>query len=48
MYYEVSVQVLTAASMKKAVIWDMVQCSLVEECQRFRGVYCLGNQGDGS
>jgi hypothetical protein len=31
-------QVLTAASMKMAVFWDVAQCSLVEIDRRFRGL----------
>jgi hypothetical protein len=34
-------QVLTAASMKMTVFWDVAPCSLVEIYRRFRGAYCL-------
>jgi hypothetical protein len=34
-------QVLTAASMKMAVFWVLVPCSLVELYRRFRGAFCL-------
>jgi hypothetical protein len=34
-------QVLTAASMKMRVFWDIVPRSLVAEDRRFRGTYCL-------
>jgi hypothetical protein len=37
--------VLTAASMKMFVFWDVAPCSLVEIDRRFRGAYCLHNQG---
>jgi hypothetical protein len=39
-------QVLTAASMKSIVLWDITSCSLVEVDLRFRGAYCLHFQGD--
>jgi hypothetical protein len=39
-------QVLTAASMKMAVFWDVAPCSLVEVYRRFRGACCLHHQGD--
>jgi hypothetical protein len=38
-------QVLTAASMKMAVSWDVVPYSLVEVYRRFRGDCCLHHQG---
>jgi hypothetical protein len=38
-------QVLTAASMKFRLFWDVAQCSHVEVNRRFRGAYCL-HQGD--
>jgi hypothetical protein len=38
-------QVLTATSMKMAVLWDVAPCSLVEIDQRFRGDSCLHHQG---
>jgi hypothetical protein len=34
-------QVLTAASMKMTVFWDVAPCSLVEVYRRFRGAYFL-------
>jgi hypothetical protein len=40
-------EVLTAASMKISVFWDVAPCSLVV-CQRFRGACCLHRQGDAS
>jgi hypothetical protein len=38
-------QVLTAASMKFRVFWDVAPCSHVEVDRRFRGAYCLQRQG---
>jgi hypothetical protein len=38
-------QVLTAASMKFRVSFDVLPCSQVDVDQRFRGVYCLHHQG---
>jgi hypothetical protein len=38
-------QVLTAASMKMAVSWDVAPCSLVEVYRRFRDAGCLHHQG---
>jgi hypothetical protein len=32
-------QVVTSASMKMTVFWDIAPCSLVEVDRRFRGVY---------
>jgi hypothetical protein len=29
-----------------AVVWDVAPCDLVDIDQRFRGAYCLHNQGD--
>jgi hypothetical protein len=34
-------QVLTAASIKMTVFWDVATCNLVEVYRRFRGVCCL-------
>jgi hypothetical protein len=34
-------QVLTAASVKMTVFWDVAPCSLGEVYRRFRGAYCL-------
>jgi hypothetical protein len=39
-------QVLTAASTKMTVFWDVALCSLAENDRRFRGAYCLHQQGD--
>jgi hypothetical protein len=39
-------QVLTAASMKIDVFWDVEPCSLVEVYRRFRAACCLHHQGD--
>jgi hypothetical protein len=36
-----------AASMKMAVFWVVVPCSLVEVYRRFRGACCLHHQGVG-
>jgi hypothetical protein len=41
-------QVLTVASMKMVVFWDVAPCSLAEIYRRFRGVYSLHHQGDGT
>jgi hypothetical protein len=41
-------QVLIAANVKIAAVWDIVLCSLAEEEQSSRGAYCLHNQGDKS
>jgi hypothetical protein len=38
-------EVLLAVSMKMAVFWVVVPCSLVEVYQYFRGAYCLHHQG---
>jgi hypothetical protein len=38
-------QVLTAASMKMAAFWDVAPCRLVQIVLRFRGPYCLYQQG---
>jgi hypothetical protein len=40
-------QVLTLASMKMAVFWDVATCNLVEIDRRFRDAYCLHYQGAG-
>jgi hypothetical protein len=34
-------QLLTTASVKVAVFWDVTACSLVDRYQSFRGTYCL-------
>jgi hypothetical protein len=34
-----------AASMKMAVFWDVVLCSLLETYHHFRGALCLYHQG---
>jgi hypothetical protein len=39
-------EVLTAISVKMAVIWDIALCSLVEADQCFSGTYCLHHQAD--
>jgi hypothetical protein len=41
-------QVLTAASMKMTLIWNVAPCNLVEVYRRFKGAYCLHHQGDES
>jgi hypothetical protein len=41
-------QVLTAASMKIAVFWGIVPCSLVEIGRHFVHSHCLHHQGDDS
>jgi hypothetical protein len=41
-------QILTAASMKMTVFWNVAPCSLVEIDRRFRDSYCLHHQGDPS
>jgi hypothetical protein len=38
-------QILTAASMKFRVFWDVLPCSQVDVDRRFRRVYCLHHQG---
>jgi hypothetical protein len=44
-FYIVRFQVLTAVSMKMAVLWVVAPCSLVEVYLRFRGARCV-HQGD--
>jgi hypothetical protein len=39
-------QVLTAASVKFRVFWNLAPCSHVEVDRRFRSAYCLHHQGD--
>jgi hypothetical protein len=39
---------LTGSNMKMAVFWDIAPCSLVEVDRRFKGRYCLHQQGDES
>jgi hypothetical protein len=39
-------QVLTVASMKMTVFWDVAPCGSMEIDQRFRGAYCLNRQGN--
>jgi hypothetical protein len=39
-------QVITAASMKMAVFWVVVPCSLLEVYQRFRSACCLHHRPD--
>jgi hypothetical protein len=43
---QIKFQVLTAASMKFRVFWDVASCSLIEVDRCFGGVYCLHQQGD--
>jgi hypothetical protein len=38
-------QVLTAASMKMTVFWDVAPCSMVDTDRRFRVAYCVNHQG---
>jgi hypothetical protein len=40
----VAFEVLSAASMKMAVFWVVVPCSLIEVYRRFRGTCCLHHQ----
>jgi hypothetical protein len=40
------ISVLTAASMKMTVLWDMAPCTVVEVDRGFRGAYCLHHQGE--
>jgi hypothetical protein len=42
----VGFEVLTAASVKMAVLWVVAPCGLVGVYQRFRGTCCLHRQGD--
>jgi hypothetical protein len=44
--YYVRFQVLTAASMKFRVFWDVAPCSLVGVDPRFTNAYCLHHEGD--
>jgi hypothetical protein len=46
MYRPIRFQVLTAASMKFRVFWDVLQCSQVDVDRRFSGAYCLHHQAD--
>jgi hypothetical protein len=46
--YLVGFEVLMAVSMKMAVFWVVVLCSLVEVYRRFRGTCRLHHQGDSS
>jgi hypothetical protein len=39
-------QVLTAVGLQMIAFWDIVECCLVDVDRRFRGDYCLHNQGD--
>jgi hypothetical protein len=45
-FITVLIQVLTAASMKMTVFWDLAPCSLVEDYRRFRSACCFHHQGD--
>jgi hypothetical protein len=44
-YFFMRFQVLTVASMKMTVFWDVAPCSLVEVYQCFRGACCLTHRG---
>jgi hypothetical protein len=44
---KVRFQVLTAASKKMTVFWDVVPCSLVEVYRRCSGTYYLPHRRDG-
>jgi hypothetical protein len=44
-FFQVRSEVLTEASMKLTVFWDVALCTLVEVFRRFRGAYCLHQQG---
>jgi hypothetical protein len=41
-------QILTAASMKVRVFWDVARYCIVGVGRRFTGAYCLRHQGDDS
>jgi hypothetical protein len=43
--YSSTFRVLTAASVKTAVLWHVAPCSLLEVYRRFRGACCLHHQG---
>jgi hypothetical protein len=43
---DIRLQVLTAATMKIIVFWDIGPWGLVEIDRRFRSAYCLPHQGD--
>jgi hypothetical protein len=45
--FHVRLQVLTAASIKIRVFWNVMPCSLIGVDRRFRGAYCLHHQGNG-
>jgi hypothetical protein len=44
--FYVRFKVLTVASIKYRVVWDVAPCSYVEVDQRFRGASCLHNRPD--
>jgi hypothetical protein len=46
MLHNVRFQVLNAASMNFRVFWDVAPRSIIGVDRRFRGVYCLHQQGD--
>jgi hypothetical protein len=41
-----TLQVLTAASLKMTLLWDIAPCSLLEADSHFRGAYNLHHHGD--
>jgi hypothetical protein len=43
-FVKVRFQVITAASMKMTVFWDIAPFSPVETDRHFRGAYCLHHQ----
>jgi hypothetical protein len=45
---KVTLQVLTAATLKIAVGWDVELCSVEETDRHFEAAYCLYHQGDES
>jgi hypothetical protein len=45
MFLYMRFQVLTVASIKFRVFWNVAPCSQVDVDRRFRGVYCLHHQG---
>jgi hypothetical protein len=45
-YIFLTFHVLTAASMKLRIFWDVLPCFLLNIDRRFRGSYCLHHQGE--
>jgi hypothetical protein len=45
-FWRVRCEVLTASSLKMAVLWDVAPCSLVDVYRRLRGACCVRHQGD--